>query len=172
MNTHSFGFSAIHLRWSSVVYQPRNIGVKEMVKGNIHTLANIKTTVFLFNSNGYSNGRQIAKNLNRERESKVKWKLRIMKGMWNQLFITSSRPLFFSWIYCMPFAIALMVMGYWVGWWEKYSITPTESLTQFRQEFMTVKMRNEKVATERGKKITAHLSTEIQQRCNMLAVEK
>lgn len=64
-NTHSFGFSRNQCKCSSVVYQPRKMGVNEMRAGRNQTFANIKKTVLLFNSNGYSNGLQIAKYLKR-----------------------------------------------------------------------------------------------------------
>lgn len=72
-NLHSFGFSLNQCKFSSVVYQPKNIGVNEIRAGSIQTFANIKKTVFLFNSNGYSNGLQIAKYLKRKFKEITKW---------------------------------------------------------------------------------------------------
>ena len=60
---HSSGFAWSQRKFSSVVYQPRNIGVKDISAGRNQTFANIIKTVFLFNNNGYSSGLQIAKYL-------------------------------------------------------------------------------------------------------------
>lgn len=47
-------------RCSSVVYQPRKMGVKDMRAGRIHTLASMKQTVLCVIFNGYSSGRTMA----------------------------------------------------------------------------------------------------------------
>lgn len=60
---HSLGFSLSHSKCSSVVYQPKKIGVKEMSAGRNQTLAIIMPTVFFVMYNGYSSGLQMAKYL-------------------------------------------------------------------------------------------------------------
>lgn len=91
-NEHSFGYNFFNINCSSVVYHPRNIGVNDISAGSIHTLANIKKTVFCVISrkeklkkwkkkilesifcfvcewhlhNGYSSGRTMAKYLHRK----------------------------------------------------------------------------------------------------------
>lgn len=60
INTQLSGFSSIQAMWSSVVYQPRKIGVNEMRAGSIQTLVNINTTVRSVIFRGYSRGRTMA----------------------------------------------------------------------------------------------------------------
>lgn len=104
------------------MYQPRNIGVKEIVKGNIHTLANIKTTVFLFSSKGYSNGRQMAKYLERKRvEMKIKDNERNVKSV---IYHIRSSLLSFFFFFLLPvnlLFVALMVHGV-LSWLMKKNI--------------------------------------------------
>lgn len=60
LNRHSLGLRVCNSKYSAVVYQPKNIGVKDINAGSIHTLANIKNTVRFVIYNGYSSGRTIA----------------------------------------------------------------------------------------------------------------
>lgn len=60
MNTQLSGFSETHFKWSSVAYQPKKMGVKEMRAGRSHTLASIKLTVRTVIFRGYSRGLTIA----------------------------------------------------------------------------------------------------------------
>lgn len=43
-----------HIKWSDVVYQPKNIGANDIRAGKSHIIANIKNTVCLVMYRGYS----------------------------------------------------------------------------------------------------------------------